>query len=130
MLNKNKSRSIFRLFLIPLLIILMVQGIVVYAMITANDIVGKIHNYSVTTMKRTIENRKTTFENQMTERCSALRESDQSLKNRMEDFLKEKNISIEDVKNDNQLQVEYLQMVFSICLSQVDNSNCSGFLCV
>lgn len=127
MLNKNKSRSIFRLFLIPLLIILMVQGIVVYAMITANDIVGKIHNYSVTTMKRTIENRKTTFENQMTERCSALRESDQSLKNRMEDFLKEKNISIEDVKNDNQLQVEYLQMVFSICLSQVDNSNCSGF---
>ena len=99
MLNKIKSRSIFRLFLIPLLIILMVQGIVVYAMIAANDIAGIIYNYSVTTMKRTIENRKTTFENQMTERWSVLRESDRSLKNRMKDFLEEKNISIEDVKN-------------------------------
>lgn len=116
MKRKSKKRTIFYIFLIPLLGVIVLQSCITFGVFAVNKTMWTMQAYSVDTMGKTVENRKLILENDMNQRWSAIRRYENYLNTQMEGFLKDRNITIEEFLESDGLQEEVSDLFLKDCV--------------
>ena len=75
-IRKRKKSTIFRIFLFPLIVIMLVQSIVTIGTLVVRRTTGMLEEYSSNMMSRLVENRKVVLQNDMNQRWAGIREQD------------------------------------------------------
>ena len=70
-MKSKKKHSIYRLFLIPMILIMIIQSGVTLGTLVFRKTVNMIQEYSINMMSRMVENRKVILENDINQRWSS-----------------------------------------------------------
>ena len=127
-MSKNPSKkSLFRFFLVPLIILMVIQSSLILGIIEFRDVVGSIQRTSVENTGKTVENRKARLETQMLQRWGMIYQSEEDLTQTLQDFLDEERITLEELNHSQELQQEYLLRAFPICFQEAQSRETTGF---
>ena len=83
----RKKTSIFRFFLIPLIGIMLVQGMITIGTLVVRKTAGKLQEYASGMMSRLVENRKVILQNDMNQRWASIYKQESHINQRLELFL-------------------------------------------
>ncbi len=89
--EKGRKSTIFRIFLFPLIAIMLVQSVIAIGTLVVRRTAGALEEYSAGMMGRLVENRKVILENDMKQRWSAIYEQEAVMNGLLEDFLEHAN---------------------------------------
>ena len=81
---RMKKRTIFSLFVVPLILVMMVQAMISYGTFFFSGTPFLLKEYSVGILNQTVENRKILLENDMVQRWSEMKEEEAKAKNALE----------------------------------------------
>lgn len=129
-MKKSGKRTIFGLLLIPLVVVMLVQGAVSIGTLWMSRVTGTLDDYSVGMMTRTVENRKVILENEMTRRWSSMEEETEIMQNICAKVLQESETHIEDLRTSSEIQNAYLDAVFTDCIQTMRNKGTTGIFLV
>ena len=123
--NQKKS-TIFRIFLIPLIAIMLVQSTITLGTLICKRTMETLEEYSSGMMSRLVENRMVILQNDMTQRWSAVEEREELINGLLEQFLLEEGISLETFLQSSEEKVRLLEQLFPECLEILHNNNTTG----
>lgn len=129
-LKKRKKHSIFRMFLIPLIAVMLLQGLLTLGTLIGRRTFRLIRDYSVNMMFRTVENRKVILENEMTQRWVSVSEQRFGINTRLEDFLARKRATLDQMLESAGLRQEFQEEIFADCLEELQNNLTSGIFVI
>ncbi len=129
-LKNNKKHTIFKMFLIPLIVIMLIQSLLIVGTLTARHVSGMIRDYSVDMMSKIVENRKVILENEMTQRWNSILDEEFVMNNLLEEFLTEKQMDLNQLLRDDASCQELLAVFFPECLKTLQNNFSSGVFLV
>ncbi len=128
--QRKKKTSMFKLFLLPLIGIMLIQSIITIGTLVVRRATGMLEDYSVSLMTRLVENRKTILENEMTQRWSSVSGQEMLMNGIMDQFLKEKEINLQELMESDTLRDELLGRFFPECIDLLQKSNTTGIFFV
>ncbi|MCI8270664.1 MAG: response regulator [Lachnospiraceae bacterium] len=130
MRNKNKQNrkksTIFRIFLIPLIAIMLVQSTITLGTLMFKGIMKTLEEYSSSMMSRLVENRMVILQNDMNQRWSAIQEQEELMNGFLEQFLQGEGISLEAFLQSSEEKVGLLEQLFPECLEILHNNGTTG----
>ena len=124
--KKKKKHTIFRIFLIPLIAIMLVQSMITIGSLVTRRITGVLEEYSSGMMNRLVENRKVILQNEMNQRWASIREQEILMDGILEQFLGEKGVKTEQLLESEALREELLAQLFPECVELVHNNTVTG----
>ncbi len=122
-LSKN---SIFRFFLIPLIVLTVIQCSLILGIIEFRDVVGSIQRNSVENTGKTVENQRTRLEAQMLQRWGGIYRSEEDLTQVFQQFLTENRLTPEELNGSQTLQQAFLLEMFPLCQQITQNCEATG----
>ena len=128
--RKKKKNSIFRIFLIPLIVIMLVQSMITIGTLIVRRTAGMLQEYSGGMMNRLVENRKVILQNDMIQRWAAVCDQEEVLDEILEQFLTDKNAQVADVLVSGEMQSELLEQFFPECLNMLQGSTTTGIFVI
>ena len=128
--RKKKKQSIFRIFLIPLIAIMLVQSMITIGSLVTRRITKVLEVYSSGMMNRLVENRKVILQNDMNQRWSSIRSQETLMNEVVEQFLEDRDIEIEQLLASEEWRNELLTLLFPECVGLVQNSSTTGIFLV
>lgn len=120
------KKSIFWFFLIPLLVLMVIQSSLILGIIEFRDVVGSIQRNSVENTEKTVENQRTRLESQMLQRWSRIYQSEPDLTQTLEQFLEENRLTPEELNGSQTLQQEFLLKMFPVCQHVAQSCEATG----
>ena len=127
-MKKNPSKkSIYRFFLVPLIILMVVQSSLILGIIEFRDVVGSIQSASAENLGKTVENRRATLETQMIQRWGSIYQGEDVLTAALQQFLTDNQLSLKALNASTQLQQEFLLQVYPLCFKQTQGIEATGF---
>ena len=123
---KRKKTTIFRMFLIPLIIIMLVQSMITIGTLVAKRITGTLQEYSGSMMSRLVENRKVILQNDMNQRWAAAYEQESALTKALREFLDKESMDLDAFLASAEKKNEFLEQIFPECLAVLHNSSTTG----
>lgn len=129
-LKNRKKHSVFRMFLIPLIAVMLLQGLLTLGTLIGRRIFSLISDYSVNMMSRTVENRKVILENEMTQRWVSVGEQRYDLNAQLESFLARRRVTLEQMLESEALRQEFQEEIFAKCLEELQNNLTSGIFVI
>lgn len=127
MKKEPRKTSIFRLFVVPLIALVLAQSIIILGIIVFRGVIGTIQAASVENTCKTVENRRSQLENQMLQRWAGISRCEQELSDVLQDYLSDKRITLNTLLSSQERQQEFLQRLFPTCLRQTQNADTTGF---
>ena len=106
---KKKKRTLMHILLLPLLLVVLFQGILPFSMLLSSGVKSIMESNAVDLDSYLVENSKVILENAMIEQWSAVRKESNYLNSVLSDLLKEQRADIEKFTKDKELQKEYTQ---------------------
>lgn len=128
--HKRKKTSIFRIFLIPLIAIMLVQSIITIGTLVVRGTVGILQGYSSSMMNRLVENRRVILQNDMNQRWASVKEQEEFLNNTLEHYLKEKDVEVDEFLDSDKMKSEFLSLIFPECLNTRQNYFTTGIFVI
>ncbi len=128
--ENHKENSIFRIFLIPLIAIMLIQGLLTLATLIGGRIFSTIQGYSASMMARTVENRKVVLENDMVRCASTVYNLESILNGILEEYLKEQNITVDEMLSSGDRRQEFLTVLFPECTDTLQNIQTTGIFLI
>lgn len=128
--HKRKKTSIFRIFLIPLIIIMLVQSIITIGTLVVRRTAGILQGYSSSMMSRLVENRKVILQNDMNQRWASINEKEALLTDILARFLEERHVGVDEFLGSDNMKSEFLNLIFPECLGIQQNSSTTGIFVV
>ncbi len=125
-IRKRKKSTIFRIFLFPLIVIMLVQSIVTIGTLVVRRTTGMLEEYSSNMMSRLVENRKVVLQNDMNQRWAGIREQDTVMNECLETFLSREGVGLEEVLSSEELKDGFLELLVSECLEILQNNSTTG----
>ena len=125
-----KKHTIFRMFLLPLIAVMLLQGLMTLGTLIIRKTFRLVRDYSVNMMSRTVENRKVILENEMTQRWASVGEQGYDIDAQLESFLAHKRITLDQMLASEELRQEFQEEVFPECLESLQNHLTSGFFVI
>lgn len=107
----KKGRHIFRLFLLPLVLILLAQAVISYGTVTISGTFSTLRAYSAGQFVQAVENRRLLLENTMTQQGVGLQKSAEVLNAALDGFLEQRGLSLEQFRHEGQHQEEFVSEV-------------------
>lgn len=126
----KRKKTLLRIFLVPIIGIVLVQGLLPFTMLFFNGIKPKLEDNAVSMAERTIENRQVVMQSAMVEQWSSISEEAAVLEEKLNDFLRAKEMNIDEFIRSDAPQREYLEQVFSDMLMSLQFSNTSGMFLI
>lgn len=123
---KKKKETIFKLFIIPLIIIMLIQAVISYGTVLFSGVPGLLQEYSVSLLAQTVENRKNIMENNMIRQWSSFQEESEMIMESYERFLQNERVETRDFLNDKSRQDAFLDTVAEECLSVLRKNTVTG----
>ena len=126
---KNKKRKIIYLLLIPLIFVVILQGLLPFSTLYISKIKETLAQNAVNIDSYLIENRKVVLENAMLDQWNEIASESIFLDSALKELLNENNITIEDFLNNKIIQRKYVEKVFGELLDYLRrDSTCGVFL--
>ena len=94
--SRKKKTTIFRIFLIPLIGIIMIQSIITIGTLVVRRTAGMLEEYSAGMMSRMVENRKVVLQNDMIQRWASAHEQEMLLQETLKQFLGREGLALEE----------------------------------
>lgn len=126
----SKKTSIFRMFLIPLIIIMLVQSGITIGTLVIRRTGRMLQGYSSSMMNRLVENRRVILQNDMNQRWASVSEQEAHLDSILEEFLKERSVGVEDFLGSDTLKNDFLSLVFPECLDIQQKTSTTGIFVI
>ena len=127
-MNRRK-KSLTYLLLLPLLLVVLLQGIVPFSILLASGTRETMERNTVDIDSNLVENQSVVLQNAMVDQWSGIRNESNFLTNMLWSFLAEQDISIGTFLGDSSLQRAYAAQVFPELLDYLRrDSSCGVFL--
>ncbi len=124
--RKRKKTTIFRIFLIPLIAIMVVQGAITIGTLIVRRTARTLEEYSGNMMSRLVENRKVILQNDMNQRWSSIHEQEAQMDAILEAYLEREGVGLAELSRSAELRSGLLELLFPECLDIVQNDFTTG----
>lgn len=128
--QKRKKASIFRIFLMPLIAVMLVQGGITIGTLIMQGTAKTLEEYSSGMMGRLTENRMVILQNDMIQRWSAVRERETALNDCLAEYLDSQGAGMEALVRSGEMREGLLEDLFPECLEALQNSFTTGIFLV
>ena len=112
--GKNKS-TIFRIFLVPLIAIMLVQSAITIGTLVVRRTASTLGEYSSGMMSRLVENRGVILQNDMNQRWASVREQEAVMDQVLEQFLEREGVELAELLRSDNLKDRLLELLFPEC---------------
>ena len=126
----KKKKSLWNIFLIPILIIVFVQGAVPFLSLIFSGIRSNMENAVIGLDSHTVENRKVVLENDMIEQWSSVYKESDSLSSALTKVLSNHQMDMQGFMGSGRVQEEYLETVFYDMVEVLQYNSTSGIFLV
>lgn len=126
----KKKRSLLNIFLIPILLIVLVQGAVPFLTLLLSGIRSGMENTVIGLDSHTVENRKVVLENDMIEQWSSINKESDGLTQSLEDVLSAEKIDVKQFLGNTEIQQKYLEKIFYEMVEVLQYNTTSGVFLV
>ena len=126
----KKKKSLWNIFLIPILIIVFVQGAVPFLTLIFSGIRSNMENAVIGLDSHTVENRKVVLENDMIEQWSSVYKESDSLSSALTKVLSNHQMDMQGFMGSGRVQEEYLETVFYDMVEVLHYNSTSGIFLV
>ena len=126
----KKKKSLWNIFLIPILIIVFVQGAVPFLTLIFSGIRSNMENAVIGLDSHTVENRKVVLENDMIEQWSSVYKESDSLSAALTKVLSDHQMDMQGFMGSGKVQEEYLETVFYDMVEVLQYNSTSGIFLV
>lgn len=129
MKDKGKVRkkvTIFRIFLISLIAIMLVQGTITMGTLVVRGTAETLEEYSGSMMSRLVENRRVVLENDMNQRWASVHEREERMNAALEQYLAGQGVGLGKILQSPELRSGLLEVLFPECLDILENSATTG----
>lgn len=123
---KLKGKTILKLFLIPMAILMLIQATAIYGAVYLGGMSERLDGYSVGIMKQIVRNRKLILENEMIHRWSDITAEQQSANYFLEQILKEKHMNIHDFLGDENAKEQLLEYMLLPSINVLRKNGVNG----
>ena len=123
-------KSLARLLLIPLLLVVLIQGFLPFYALHTVGVKTSLEKGSIDMDSSIVENRKVTLESTMVDQWSAIRKENDYLNTILRMLLRQENNTMAEFLRDPQLQEEYLSYVFPELLDILRRDSSGGVFLV
>lgn len=129
-LKKRKKTTIFRIFLIPLILIMLIQSVITIGTLVVRRTTNMLEKYSGGMMSRMVENRGVILQNDMNQRWAAVREQEATLNEILGRLLKDESAELEDLFDSEELRGRLLEQFFPQCLDTLRSNHTTGIFVI
>ena len=126
----KKKKSLWNIFLIPILIIVFVQGAVPFLSLIFSGIRSNMENAVIGLDSHTVENRKVVLENDMIEQWSSVNKESDNLSSALTKVLSNHQMDMQGFMGSGRVQEEYLETVFYDMVEVLQYNSTSGIFLV
>lgn len=126
----KKKKSLLNIFLIPILIIVFVQGAVPFLTLIFSGIRSNMENAVIGLDSHTVENRKVVLENDMIEQWSSVNKESDNLSSALTKVLSNHQMDMQGFMGLGRVQEEYLETVFYDMVEVLQYNSTSGIFLV
>ena len=126
----KKKKSLWNIFLLPILIIVFVQGAVPFLTLIFSGIRSNMENAVIGLDSHTVENRKVVLENDMIEQWSSVYKESDSLSSALTKVLSDHQMDMQGFMGSGKVQQEYLETVFYDMVEVLQYNSTSGIFLV
>lgn len=126
----KKKKSLWNIFLIPILIIVFVQGAVPFLTLIFSGIRSNMENAVIGLDSHTVENRKVVLENDMIEQWGSVYKESDSLSSALTKVLSNHQMDMQGFMGSGKVQEEYLETVFYDMVEVLQYNSTSGIFLV
>lgn len=125
--KRGKSpKHIFRLFIVPLVLIMLVQALISYGTVAFKGTFATLDAYSVSRLSQAVENRKIIFENSMTQQWSNIAEESTKANEKLHSLLTDQGADLARFQQDDKLQEQFMSQVLSDWLYMLRKNAVTG----
>lgn len=128
--RNRKKTTIFRIFLIPLIAIMLVQSAITIGTLVFTRTTQTLEDYASGMMSRLVENRKVVLQNDMIQRWSSIRNLESVLNGVSRDFLADEEIDMGGLLSSNERKRRLLEQLFPVCLEALDRYPVTGMFLI
>lgn len=126
----KKKKSLWNIFLIPILIIVFVQGAVPFLTLIFSGIRSNMENAVIGLDSHTVENRKVVLENDMIEQWSSVNKESDNLSSALTKVLSNHQMDMQGFMGSGRVREEYLETVFYDMVEVLQYNSTSGIFLV
>ena len=126
----KRKRSLLNIFLIPVLIIIFLQGAVPFLTLVFSGIRSGTENSIIGLDSHSIENRKVVLENEMLQRWSGINRESNDLADELTTVLEQHKMEISEFIKSDEAQKEFLENVFEKMVNVLQYSSTTGVFLV
>lgn len=123
---KKRKKSLVYIILIPLIFIVVLQGVLPFSLLYASGVKTTLKNNEVEMDDHLVENRRVVLENSMNNQWGTIRNETESINVHLETFLKQSNKTAEELLKDSDLQEQFLEYIFSDTLDTITRNTAGG----
>lgn len=128
--HQRKKTSIFRIFLIPLILIMLIQSMITIGTLVVRRTAGILQEYSGSMMNRLVENRRVILQNDMNQRWASVNSQEVFLNHVLEQYLEERHVEIEEFLESDRRKSEFLNYIFPEFIDILQNSSTTGIFLI
>ena len=126
----TKKKTLLRIFLVPLLLIVFLQGLLTFSMLVFSGIRSNLENNSIQMDQHVVENRQVVLENDMVEKWRSIYRESTYLSETLRTRLEDDHIDITAFLRSQSAQREYLEEVFPDMVEALQYNTSSGVFLV
>ncbi len=125
-----KKKTLLRIILIPVLMIVFLQGILPFLTLVFSGVKASLEESVIRMDNHTVENRQVVLENEMVEKWRSIYKESDGLSKVLSDVLKENGIEIGQFLKSSEIQQEYLNQVFPSMVETLQYNTTSGLFLI
>ncbi len=125
-----KKKNIFRIIMIPILIVVILQSITPMVLMVLSKVKTNIENNVISITNNAVRNRQLVLENDMVDKWSSIYKESNSLNANLKALLEEDNINIDDMLGSKEIQQKYLDSVFGELVEILQYNTSSGIFLI
>lgn len=126
----KKKKSFFKIVLIPLLLVVFLQGILPFLTLVLSGVRTSLEENIIRMDSHAVENSQVVLENEMVEKWRSVYVDSTELSSELRNFLREEEISMDQFLAADELQQEYLALVFPGLVDTLQYNSTSGIFLI
>lgn len=126
----RKKRTIFRMFLLPLIAIMLLQGAITIGTLVVRRTTETLEEYAGNMMSRLVENRGVILQNDMNQRWASVHEQEELMNSLLEQYLSDRGVDVDAVLRSGELRSELLGLLFPECLDILQSNSTTGLFLI
>ena len=126
----TKKKTLLRIFLVPLLIIVFLQGLLPFLMLVFSGIRSNLENNAIQMDQHVVENRQVVLENDMIEKWRPIYRESTYLSDTLGDLLDAEHMGISEFLGSQSAQKKYLEEIFPDMVDVLQYNTSSGLFVV